>query len=84
MRALDMMVCGHAANGQEAKTKAPICVVCNVVEVSKEPVNLDGRKAVCIYGCDKTIAASHIGLPFFEYKPDRPCDLYYCGCRGYE
>lgn len=49
----------------------------------------------CNYDCEKTLAAGGTRckcerpsageqLPFFESKPDRPYDAFYCGCSGWD
>lgn len=44
------------------------------------------RKALCP-DCKKTSPSWVTGgdrqLPFFEYRPDKQYDLFYCGCRGW-
>lgn len=44
--------------------------------------DLTGRKAKCSYG-DK-IVDSKWSLPFFNYRPGKEFDEYYCGCWGWE
>lgn len=44
---------------------------------------LDGRIARCCYGCGRN-RPSAPSLPFFEYRPDKDYDSYYCGCYGWD
>lgn len=44
---------------------------------------LEGRTARCCYGCG-SYDNSRPSLPFFEYRPDREYDTYYCGCYGWD
>ena len=30
------------------------------------------------------LVPSHLGLPFFEFRPGEPVDTYYCGCWGWD
>jgi hypothetical protein len=46
---------------------------------------VEPRKARCTYFVTcKAETPSREGLPFFEQKPDREHDSYYCGCYGWE
>mgnify|MGYP001624990801 CR=1 len=83
-----LMDCGHVAQGT-TKDGKPICVICApyagvkvVEELDTENAGLDGRKARCPY-CGR-ITDSKWTLPFFEYRPDKECDEYYCGCGGWD
>ncbi len=40
------------------------------------------RRAECAH-CDTTEPSSKSNLAFFEARPDRDTDLYYCGCWGW-
>lgn len=75
-----MMACGHTANGTLANGE-PCCAICSCTEVVKKPL-LEGRKARCSY-CGKE-TDSNYGLAFFEFRPEKEYDLYYCGCEGWD
>lgn len=80
-----MMECGHTANAVD-ENENPVCVICIGIvkgarKVSKEQPNLEDRRAKCAY-CGKT-TDSKLTLPFFEYRPKKEFDEYYCGCRGW-
>ncbi len=80
-----MMKCGHAANAKS--NGKPSCVICvgihtGAMEVDPAPTQLVERVAECAY-CSKQ-APSSLDLPFFEHRPERADDKYYCGCRGWE
>ena len=80
-----MMKCGHAANSTDGEGK-PVCVICfglkpGAAEVADEP-DLEGREAKCTYCSNK--CPSSTNLAFFEHRPDRPSDSYYCGCFGWD
>lgn len=75
-----LMKCGHTANA-ETFSGQPCCVICGCTEIVERP-SLKGRKAKCAY-CGK-IKDSDYNLPFFEYRPDREYDSYYCGCGGWD
>lgn len=75
-----LMKCGHSANA--TSNDKPICVICGCDELADFQPNLTGRKAKCSY-CKKE-ADSNVNLPFFEYKPDKEYDEYYCGCYGWD
>lgn len=84
-----LMKCGHTANATSADGK-PICAICLGVkpgadEIAKE-ADLTGRKARCSYYGSKchSIADSNFSLPFFEHRPDREYDSFYCGCWGWD
>lgn len=81
-----VMKCGHTALGRK-RDGSPVCPMCVGIDpraeiVDDNPPVLDGRMAVCPY-C-KRERASDYGLPFFEHRPTRDTDSYYCGCRGWE
>ena len=88
-----LMECGHTANATNTKTGEPSCVICvglhpgaNIVV---ERPSLEGREALCGYktrrdGSLHTPIPSQWGLAFFEYRPDKPMDTYYCGCYGWD
>lgn len=81
------MKCGCRAQGTNATTGKPVCVVhAGLTPDAEIPAevqpNLTGRMAVCIY-CHREVASS-LSLPFFRYQPDQPKDDYYNGCRGWD
>lgn len=82
-----MMKCGHTANGKNEK-KEPICVMCTLAgkpegeELAEETPDLTGRIARC-KTCGKETKSS-TALPFFEHRPGREKDGYYCGCFGWD
>lgn len=76
-----MMKCGHSPNGKDAVTGNPVCVICGCDEVTDDPY-LSNREAKCLL-CNER-QPSDTNLPFFEYKPNREYDGFYCGCRGYD
>lgn len=76
-----LMKCGHVANSVTADGK-PFCVICGCENVAIKTYELEGRKARCSY-CGKTVE-SNLNLPFFEFRPDKEYDSYYCGCGGWD
>jgi hypothetical protein len=81
-----MMACGHAANATDVDGK-PCCAICYGLKgADSETVihspNLKGRTAECSM-CDRK-EPSDMDLAFFEHRPSRPTDLYYCGCKGWD
>lgn len=84
-----LMKCGHVANATD-KDGNPVCVICapgvNGVTVKRiiehEMSGLEGRNARCSW-CSH-ITKSRWTLPFFEYRPDKETDSYYCGCGGWD
>lgn len=81
------MKCGHAANARDENGN-PVCVICfgivgGATEIDESPPSLEGRMARCDE-CHKSTQPSSTNLPFFEYKPGSPEDVYYCGCRGWD
>lgn len=77
-----LMKCGHVAQGFNAETKEPYCVICDCSEIQEEIPNLDGRIARCSY-CGNTTKSQYT-LPFFEHQPDKEYDKYYDGCFGWD
>lgn len=80
-----LMKCGHVALGRTANGR-PACPICLGVipgadEVDPSNPDLTGRIATC--PCGKT-RPSEYSLPFFEHRPHRDMDCYYCGCRGWD
>lgn len=82
----EMMACGHAANGVKEPDRNPVCVICDCEEVVAAP-DLTGRVARCSYfktRCQSERPSTDRGLAFFEHRPDREYDEYYCGCYGWD
>ena len=81
-----MMKCGHVANAVD-KDGSPCCAICagytpDAFIVEDKEIDLTGRKAKCSY-CG-SLKDSSPDLPFFEYRPDRTFDRFYCGCGGWD
>lgn len=81
-----MMKCGHAANAVDRGGK-PCCVICvgihsGAEEIDDNPPSLTERMAECPY-CSRKRASS-ADLAFFEHRPNRVTDSFYCGCRGWD
>lgn len=82
-----LMKCGHTANAINSGSRKPCCAICIGIDPGAEVVaeiqpTLEGRVARCAF-CGLE-AKSGLTLAFFEYHPDRPYDMYYCGCRGWD
>lgn len=81
-----LMACGHSANGI-SQDGSPVCVICVGITPAARQLavtpNLAGRTARCVYG-DHARKPSSTDLAFFEYRQDKPDDLYYCGCFGWD
>lgn len=80
-----LMKCGHVSNAITGEGN-PACAICGCQNIDREVSNtegLEGRFAVCDE-CRKTKVPSRWGLPFFEYRPDRDTDKFYCGCWGWD
>lgn len=41
------------------------------------------RQAKCPYCGEFADSKNYERLPFFEHRPDKSYDSYYCGCRGW-
>lgn len=86
-----MMKCGHAANATDRKTGKPVCVICvgispGATEIDDSPPDLLERRARCSYygfGRCESEGPSSPELAFFEHKPEKDHDSFYCGCRGW-
>ena len=84
-----MMKCGHASNSKKILddgTKVNSCIICRCTEEAESLPSLEGRVAVCGQhkgGNPKEVESSW-KLPFFEYRPDKENDTYYCGCWGWD
>lgn len=83
-----LMQCGHVANATNGKGEA-VCVICDCEKVVSEcsgTKGLEGRFAICSQHKREinTPVPSRWELPFFEYRPDKEYDLYYCGCYGWD
>lgn len=85
MLKLYIMKCGHVVD-----EKHPKCDLCNCTTILREVMNntdgLENRKARCCQ--HKTSKPPEVpsrwDLPFFNYRPDKDFDEYYCGCWGWE
>lgn len=79
-----LMKCGHIANAftHDDKPACAICLCTDVVRECRGKDGLDGREMVCPY-CMKKEPSSW-GAPFFEYRPNKDTDSFYCGCRGWD
>ena len=83
-----LMKCGHRDNARTADHK-PCCVLCTgnpaafIIdrEILDDADGLEGRHAVCEM-CGRRVD-SQWSLPFFEYRPGKNTDTYYCGCGGW-
>lgn len=80
-----LMLCGHAANARH--NGRPACAICAGLDPGWDEINpvqpdLEGRMAECA-SCGETTESSLL-LAYFEYRPGRETDEYYCGCRGWE
>lgn len=60
----------------------PKCIV-HLEAVPKDPPDLTGRTASCAYGCGAKRVSS-ISLAFFQYRPEKATDHFYCGCSGWD
>lgn len=81
-----MMKCGHAANATDKNGK-PRCVICFGItpgadEVDGDHPSLDGREAKC-FDCNRHKPSS-LKLAFFEHRPGKREDAFYCGCLGWD
>lgn len=81
-----IMMCGHAANAKDERGKY-CCAICfpspNSMIIDRNKLDLTGRFAHCAYGKHSRVPSS-VDLAFFEYRPDEPEDIYYCGCYGWD
>jgi hypothetical protein len=82
-----LMKCGHAANATRSDGKE-VCVICFGINDGYDQVadapDLTGRTAKCAYLTCKSRQPSSTDLAFFEHKPEKAEDVYYCGCRGWD
>ena len=84
-----LMKCGHIAQATDFEGK-PVCAICAPYDkgvtvdkvIKDEKDGLEGRKARCSW-CGHT-TESRWNLPFFEYRPDKDTDSFYCGCGGWD
>lgn len=82
-----IMQCGCVASATDGEGK-PVCPVhfglhpAATLPMDPQPVIASGRVAKCAL-CGKD-QPSGVMLAFFEYRPDQPNDIYYCGCRGWD
>lgn len=76
-----IMKCGHIANAETTDGK-PACAICSCYEIAEEQPILRNRKAKCCW-CGK-VTRSSFSLPYFEFKPAKEYDSYYCGCKGWD
>lgn len=79
-----MMKCGCRASAEfDGKPCCPVHFPSPESVTVAETPNLEGRKARCAYfSVCKSEEPSSIDLWFFEHKPGKDFDLYYCSCRG--
>jgi len=84
-----LMQCGHTANAVNGYNK-PVCAICYGIKPGAallEPIQpeLIDRRARCTYysTCHEECDSS-LDLPFFEYRPSYPTDVFYCGCKGWD
>ena len=90
-----LMKCGHSTKAVRMGTDIPVCAIClgitpDAEVVEDSPPDLSGRRAKCTYRTrrDGTLCTSEQDssseLAFFEHRPDKPNDAYYCGCWGWD
>lgn len=89
-----MMKCGHRAAGES--NGKPACVIClgldqNATVVDEGYKVPEGRKARCTYYGSmvrgevcKSEQPSSLSLAFFERRPEKEFDSFYCGCYGWD
>ena len=82
------MKCGHTANGTWGANREPACVICagisaGAYEVDDDPPSLEDRMMNCAYHREPQIPTNPQAA-FFEHRPDRDTDSYYCGCKGWD
>ncbi len=82
-----LMKCGHAANATNGRG-LPSCAICagltpDAEQIAETP-DLTGRMASCFTQRCKSFVPSSLDLPFFEYRPDKAEDKFYCGCLGWD
>lgn len=75
-----IMTCGHAANAIDYKGNH-LCTICLCFE--EKEVDIDETRFAKCDMCG-TKKQSSTNLPFFKLEEDKPCDSYYCGCRGWD
>lgn len=73
--------CGCAINAIDGSGRH-ICPVHLVYDIMEAP-DLSARKARCAY-CAREAQSDVEHLAFFEYRPAKEFDMYYCGCRGWD
>lgn len=87
-----LMKCGHTANATH-EDGTLCCVICagdpRSDQIEENPPSLEGRMALCSEGKGRdrkghVPIASSYKLAFFEYRPDKEFDRYYCGCWGWD
>ena len=77
------MKCGHIAQGVDAETRQPVCVICIGIDTGynqpAKPISLESRESRCM-SCHK-VEPSSFNLAFFEYSgPDSPSAIDICKC----
>ena len=79
------MKCGHVVDKEHIKYDLCNCTTI-LREVQTDIDGLEGRKARCYQhkGGNPPLVQSRWNLPFFNYRPDKETDEYYCGCWGWE
>lgn len=89
-----MMACGHAANAKRTASKGvkhdpplPCCAICDCAEIAAIQPDLSGRIARCSYygrKCKSEQPSVPGKLAFFEHRPAKDFDVFYCGCFGWD
>jgi hypothetical protein len=81
-----MLKCGCRSSSTVTASdgkRYPYCPIHDCGEIAAAPPDLEGRVAVCGYGCGHQRPSS-LDLAFFQSRPERETDSYYCGCRGWD
>lgn len=76
-----LMACGCVAQAT-TPDGGPACGVHFESRRAETVPDLSGRTAVCSYGHRPVPSA--LTLAFFEHRPHRDTDRYYCGCYGWD
>lgn len=83
---MKLMKCGHTSNSKilVGELALDYCIICECQEEADPNTiaDLNSRVAKCS-DCGAT-TPSRLSLAFFRYQPDKRCDQYYCGCRGWD
>jgi hypothetical protein len=79
-----MMGCGHAANSIDTKTGAPSCAICVGIHPGADTIVTGYALNDRMMSCCGAEVPSDPKAAFFQHRPTKATDSFYCGHAGWD